>query len=117
MRQETRQWTRRKLNQADMRNAYRTGFSVVKLILCPACADIVRLVVGQIRLCSCKKSSGSYDDNGKTARVDGLAIPIGIDNNSLSHAIRRWRNSGVSESFTAFVYPRGARVRLGQDKS
>lgn len=63
----------------------------MKLIFCPKCGDIVRLWRDQWLLCSCGQSGGVYLD-GINARYAGLAVPIGIDNNSMLVAARAWIN-------------------------
>ncbi len=59
----------------------------MKLILCPRCNDIVRLIDSK-RSCKCGASYGYYKDK-RNAVINPVAIPIGIDNKSLAFAVRR----------------------------
>lgn len=78
----------------------------MKLILCPKCNDIVRLIDSK-RSCRCGASYGWYK-NSRNAIVNKTAIPIGIDNRSLAKAVRR-RPVGIEASldgtFNAFIIP------------
>lgn len=75
----------------------------MKLLLCPECNDIIRLIKVP-RKCRCGKTSGAYIGNIK-AYYTGKGVPIGISNESLSYAVRHWPIYGDSELFRAFVIP------------
>ena len=84
----------------------------MKLILCPACGDVIRLRE-HTRQCLCRESWGRYLADGATAEVGGKAIPLGFVNESLAEAVRNRPESGKGERFTAFVIPRSApRVKV-----
>ena len=78
----------------------------MKLILCPKCNDIVRLIDSK-RSCRCGASYGWYKDK-RNAVVNKIAIPIGIDNRSLAYAARH-RPVGINDdsdgTFRAFIIP------------
>lgn len=59
----------------------------MKLILCPRCNDIVKLIDYK-RNCKCGASWGYYKDK-RNAVINPVAIPIGIDNKSLAFAVRK----------------------------
>ncbi len=58
----------------------------MKLILCPKCNDVIRLIDIK-RACRCGKSWGFYKDK-RNAIINSVAVPIGIDNKSLAYAVR-----------------------------
>lgn len=76
----------------------------MKLFLCPKCEDVVRLRINEIRHCSCKQSSGMYNDK-QNAVLEGMAIPIEIQNKSLSRAISLQENYSQPIRVNAFVLP------------
>jgi len=51
----------------------------VKLIFCPGCTDLVRLMK-EIRFCKCKESWGLYKEDGLHAIIGGRSVPMGINN-------------------------------------
>lgn len=76
----------------------------MKLIFCPECSDVVRLV-DYSRQCECGKSTGRYLDE-VNAITTGLAIPLGIANPSLLEALNNRPEEGLGSRFEAFVIPR-----------
>lgn len=58
----------------------------MKLIVCLDCLDVVNLTK-QTRFCHCKRSSGAYYSDGKSAWYTGNAKPVGINNNKLMHLL------------------------------
>ena len=52
----------------------------MKLLFCPACYDVIRLIPKRWRLCDCKQSGGQYNEDGMTATLGGLAKVLGIAN-------------------------------------
>lgn len=76
----------------------------MKLIYCPLCQDVVRLVVSKQRFCECCASYGQYKEDGLNATIGGSAIPIGFSNLSFSVALNV-RDSSRSVEFEAFVIP------------
>jgi endogenous inhibitor of DNA gyrase (YacG/DUF329 family) len=82
----------------------------MKLILCKECGDIIRLIKEAERHCFCGKCSGQYKKDGLHAWYKGeYAIPLGIANSTLTHAVNRQPYLGEGEDmtleFTAFVIP------------
>ena len=77
----------------------------MKLILCPHCHDIVKLVLNVQRGCECERSWGLYEDDLNVV-YGGDAIPLGFDNRTLLRAIKRQPPSGLGYRFEAFVIPR-----------
>lgn len=58
----------------------------MKLIYCPYCKDVVRLI-DKRRECGCGKSWGNYVDH-VLAELGGAAVPVGIGNKSFVEALR-----------------------------
>ncbi len=78
----------------------------MKLILCPKCADIVRLRMSKtMQVCTCGQSKGRYTDN-LNAEYSGKAIPLGIANSGLIEAIRARPDIGDGSTFEAWVMPK-----------
>ena len=77
---------------------------IVKLILCPTCRDIVKLVHAR-RYCYCSRSYGQYLSDGLQAEIGGEAIPIGFANQSFQHALENRPEEGAGSRFEAFVIP------------
>lgn len=77
----------------------------MKLIFCPNCSDIVRLMDYR-RECECKNSYGYYEKDGLNAVIGGEAIPWGISNPSFVRALQRRPEEGMGATFDAFVIPR-----------
>lgn len=76
----------------------------MKLIFCPDCHDIVRLLLVR-RECVCGKSWGKYV-NFLDAEIGGNAIPIGFSNESFMEAVNNRPENGLGEIFTSFIIPR-----------
>lgn len=93
----------------------------MKLILCPACSDVVSLRVGHDRSCHCGKIGGRYVDD-LTAEVWGTGFVLGFSNQSLVSALREQQTHGdlteplggiygnevKGREFVAFVIPDSA---------
>lgn len=77
----------------------------MKLIYCPVCHDVVRLLTLKPRTCACGRAFGMYDDDDLHAFVGGSAIPLGFANLSLRHALNEQPISGDGKPFNAFVIP------------
>lgn len=80
----------------------------MKLIFCPECQDIQRLIPTTTRYCDCGRTWGKYNDDGMGATVGGMAIPLGIDNSSFLCALEMMKidpNRGWGVGFHAFVIP------------
>ena len=77
----------------------------MKLIFCPSCQDLVKLLRSK-RSCKCGDSWGKYTDHIK-ATVGGLAIPVGVDNNTFAKAVRSrnmFPSAHMELNFDAFVF-------------
>ena len=77
----------------------------MKLLLCRACQDIVKLGSGKFRKCACGKSSGRYLSDDWHAELKGEnAVPICFLNTTLADAIvYQLISGGVGKEFIAFV--------------
>ena len=80
----------------------------MKLIFCPYCQDVRKLLRDRVQ-CSCGKSYGWYKDS-LNASIGGDAIPLGIANISLAAALKHRPDKGDGEDFIAFVIPRECRT-------
>lgn len=85
----------------------------MKLILCPECNDVVKLHT-EARACRCGASVGRYMKDGMHASFQGKAVPLAIDNESLSRAVRSYNGCADRKreevfQFIAFVVPPGAK--------
>ncbi len=76
----------------------------MKLIFCPNCQD-VRKLGKTMTFCECGASGGYYLEDGLHAEIFGDAVPLGIDNVSLSVALAARPKEGMGARFTAFVIP------------
>ncbi len=74
----------------------------MKLIFCPKCSDVVKLIIGRRRTCECGKSSGLYSDD-LYATYSGAAVPLGFSNPSLVRALKSQPQAGLGQDFVAFV--------------
>lgn len=81
----------------------------MKLLFCPHCHDIRALHVHRTA-CKCKRSWGRYVDN-RIAEYGGQAVPIGIDNSSLSDAVKMGVDDGFGVDVECFLMPYGENVR------
>ena len=52
----------------------------MKLLYCPVCADVVRLIAEEWRACDCGESGGQYNTDGMTATLGGLSRVFGVSN-------------------------------------
>lgn len=78
----------------------------LKLIFCPQCEDIFRLIRDEDRVCKCGKSGGRYNDDLR-AEIWGNAVPLGFENASFAKALTmRPKKSVLGARFTAFVIPK-----------
>jgi len=77
----------------------------MKLIYCPECKDIIKLNYG-LHECICKASWSHYLEDGLNAVYGGLAIPLGIHNNTFIQAIENQPDMGLGRNFIAFVIPK-----------
>lgn len=75
----------------------------MKLLFCPNCQDVIKLVKAERRYCLCKKSSGQYREDGLNAEIYGDAIPLGIDNTSLQRALFNRKPTGRGVKLNSFV--------------
>ena len=76
----------------------------MKLIYCPSCRDVIQLRP-KYRTCECGNSGGQYID-GLNAVIEGIAIPLGISNNTFLQALLDRPISGNGQEFVSFVIPR-----------
>ena len=76
----------------------------MKLLFCPSCKDIFRLI-NEMRFCRCGCICGKYIDD-LYAEYYGDAIPIGFNNSSLVAAIHNQPEGEWGEPFEAFVVPK-----------
>lgn len=75
----------------------------MKLILCPACDDVVKLR-RDLTECQCKKSWGWYKDDDWSVAIGGKALVIGISNPSLAFAVKNRPLSGEGITIAAWVF-------------
>lgn len=75
----------------------------MKLIFCPKCTDVVRLLDFK-RRCFCGSSWGQYTDY-VNAIIGGEAIPIGFSNPHFTQALKDRPEEGNGSEFKAFVIP------------
>lgn len=77
----------------------------MKLLYCPKCHDVVRILNKKGRRhCACGQSFGMSKDNMNII-IGGHGIPIGIADNTLQGAIRSRPIRGKGCNFGAFVIP------------
>lgn len=72
----------------------------MKLIFCPECYDVFKLVMAE-RSCSCGACSGKYVDNTH-AEVKGPCVSLAIGNGSLDEAV--WLMKSVEQDNTRRWY-------------
>lgn len=77
----------------------------MKLIFCPKCHDVLKLLRDQHRSCICGKSGGLYKEDGLHAIIYGSAIPVGFTNLTFAFALNNRPKTGTGKTFTAFVIP------------
>lgn len=78
----------------------------MKLIFCPTCFDVVKLIPKITRSCQCGKCKGKYINNEDAVYTDG--IPLGFNNKTLGMACANQPVSGWGRTFEAFVIPKHA---------
>lgn len=76
----------------------------MKLLFCPYCGDVFSLNKVK-KICSCRRSSGQYEEDGINAVYSGSAVPIGFNNASFLTALAIQPKEGKGEEFTAFIIP------------
>ena len=86
----------------------------MKLLFCPNCEDIIKLEK-KVKTCRCFAISGRYLDN-RLAVYTGDAIPLGIDNNALLHAITGWKKTGLGLHFDAFTISKECSTFVKKEK-
>jgi hypothetical protein len=80
----------------------------MKLIYCPKCRDVVKLISDKTRYCSCGEVFGKYTDNVNAA-VAAHCIVLGFENSSFHHALDNAPiDPGRGLCFDAFLIPRDA---------
>jgi hypothetical protein len=52
----------------------------MKILFCPSCYDVIRLIEREWRLCDCGLSGGQYNKDGMTATLGGIARVFGVAN-------------------------------------
>jgi len=77
----------------------------MKLIFCPVCQDVVRLIRSRKRFCKCRTSWGKYLDD-VFAQIGGPAIPLGFHNSSFADALEGQPDYPPGKQFIAFVIER-----------
>jgi len=70
----------------------------MKLIFCPKCEDVLKLLLEK-RTCHCGASWGHYEDD-LNAVIGGKAVPLGFSNDSVIKALKGKTPRG---RFNAFV--------------
>jgi len=76
----------------------------MKLIFCPVCSDIVRLIRKK-RTCECGASWGHYEEDLLHSVIGGRAVPLGLVNSEFHMALYDRPKEGLGSRFTAFVIP------------
>jgi hypothetical protein len=69
----------------------------MKLIFCPECHDVVRLLEFQ-RECRCRASWGCYRPDGENIVVGGKGVPMAIAGGSITRALRLLKEYPDSET-------------------
>lgn len=75
----------------------------MKLIFCPACNDMVKLL-HETRQCRCGESWGRYIDDQR-AQIGGKAVAVGICNHRFLAALKGRPLRGANVSLDAWVFP------------
>ena len=75
--------------------------AVTKLLFCPACQDVVRLMA-YMRYCHCELSYG-YMESPVYAAIGGRAMLIGLENNSFYQQVIAKPKEPFTGDFTAFI--------------
>jgi hypothetical protein len=77
----------------------------MKLIFCPKCQDVFKLIAEKVRHCECGHVWGFYAEDGLNAEISAEAVPLGFANTSFAYAMAYRPKSGSGKEFTAFVIP------------
>lgn len=77
----------------------------MKLLYCPKCGDIIRLIRRSWRECECGEIRGRYTTE-LLAEYQGEAIPLAIDNISFKEALKNQPEEGLGFRFESFVIPK-----------
>ena len=64
----------------------------MKLILCPYCTDIIRLVKNKVKYCDCKKCYGKYESDKWKYTSDGILIDD-APHNVIAHTLNNKKPS------------------------
>ena len=73
----------------------------MKLLFCPVCQDVKKLLERRRRVCICGESWGQYTDD-LNAVLGGKALPLGIDNMTFVDAYHHIPEHGQGARFQAF---------------
>lgn len=74
----------------------------MKLIFCSKCDDVFKPRRTAMS-CQCGHAVGSLSKDGDRVMYGGSAVPLGIDNPSLSRSIENQPDRGCGHAFVAFV--------------
>lgn len=85
----------------------------MKLIFCPDCHDVFKLIPNKVRHCDCGKCKGKLVD--KINAVYNEGIPLGFYNPSLGMACANQPIAGWGRRFEAFVIPKNADTLVKTD--
>ena len=81
----------------------------MKLIYCPECKDVVKLVKGEMRQCLCGNSRGEYteneDEDEHHTTLYGVAVPLCFPDASFEAALDNRPESGKGSTFLSFFLP------------
>jgi hypothetical protein len=76
----------------------------MKLILCTACNDVVKLI-HEHRMCRCGKAGGRYVDDERVEVFGTNPVVLGICNNSVLRALKGRPLRGENVPLDAWVFP------------
>ena len=77
----------------------------MKLLFCPKCQDVIKLITQHNRSCMCGNVSGQVLPDEITAEVKN-GVPLGFNNYTFANALARRPQYGPGKDFTAFVIPK-----------
>ncbi len=78
----------------------------MKLIYCPACLDMIKLKMLELRRCDCGEAWGYYLEDDLTAEIGGTAVCVAIQNDELREAVLLRPPEGRGAAINARVLPR-----------
>jgi len=82
----------------------------MKLLYCPSCRELLRLVSYEVRSCTCNKVCRKYLEGGHRAVYHGPAVRIGLDYRALQGfegpSKPLWVYDGYTSAFLALPSPR-----------